>query len=60
MCTLTPTPDWAVSFVKSVDGKVIRDDNSPGKSVTRIDRSGTNVTDTGLKELATSRTLQLD
>jgi hypothetical protein len=46
--------------VKSVDGKVIRDDNSPGKSVTRIDRSGTNVTDTGLKELATSRTLQLD
>ena len=46
------TPDRAVSFVESLSGKVIRDDNSPGKPVTRIELDDTKVTDAGLKELA--------
>ena len=48
----TTTPDRAVSFVESLGGKVIRDDNSAGKPVTGIELTDTNVTDAGLKELA--------
>jgi len=46
------TTDRAVSFVELLGGKVFRDDNSPGKPVTRIDLAGTQVTDAGLQKLA--------
>jgi|GEM_PF-2408056 len=51
--------DRAVSFVKSLGGKVFRDDNSPLTPVTRIDLAGTKVTDAGLKELAFLTNLEL-
>ncbi len=48
-----PTPDRAVSFVESLGGKVIRDDNSPDKPVTGISLYGNQkLTDESLKELA--------
>ena len=54
-----PTPERAIAFVESLGGKVVRDDNSPDKPVTRIDLSNTKVTDAGLKELAPLTNLEL-
>ncbi len=51
--------DKAVAFVKTLGGKVERDDKAEGKPVRGVDLSNrTMVTDAGLKELAALKQLQ--
>ena len=49
--------DTAVEFVQKLGGKVTRDEKAPGKPVTTLDLSFTEVTDAGLKELAPLKNL---
>ena len=49
--------DKAVKFVEGLKGKVTRDDTQPGKPVVKVELTGTEVTDAGVKELAALKNL---
>ena len=49
--------DKAVAFVKKLGGQVLRDEKAPGKPVIKVYLIGPQVTDAGLKELATLKNL---
>ena len=51
--------DRAVEAIKKLGGEVVRDDKNPSKPVIEVDLLNTEVTDAGLKELASLKSLQV-